>query len=125
MTGGWQDRSILEAASWRLASELLRRHPQTLRLIRGHPAGGQADGLWIFPLSGPKGQGARARAFVCNSKRTKEKRKGGVLDFTPTILPMCLGVAFRYEVPLTAFGADPPIRAAGQARLTLLCSPRR
>lgn len=46
----WYDGSILEAVSWRLASELVRRHPDTLRLIRGHPAGGQSDVLWITAL---------------------------------------------------------------------------
>lgn len=45
----WIDRSVLEAVSWRLASELVRRHPDTTRLIRGHPGGGQSDCLWILP----------------------------------------------------------------------------
>lgn len=41
------DRTVTEAASWRLASELARRHPQQVRLLRGHPGGGQYDVLWI------------------------------------------------------------------------------
>lgn len=41
------DRSVIEAASWRLASELMRRHPTGARLFRGHPGGGQYDVLWI------------------------------------------------------------------------------
>ena len=41
----WIDRSVLEAASWRLASELVRRHPNTTRLLRTHPGGGQYDCL--------------------------------------------------------------------------------
>lgn len=45
--GSWKDRSVIEAASWRLASELMRRHPTGSRLIRGHPGGGQYDVLWI------------------------------------------------------------------------------
>lgn len=49
------DHSAIEAASWRLASELLRRHPATLRLIRGHPGGGQSDCLWVLPLVGERG----------------------------------------------------------------------
>lgn len=49
------DRTVIEAASWRLASELLRRHPATLRLIRGHPGGGQSDCLWTLPLAGEHG----------------------------------------------------------------------
>jgi hypothetical protein len=49
------DRSVVEAASWRLASELVRRHPTALRLIRGHPGGGQSDCLWLLPLVGEKG----------------------------------------------------------------------
>lgn len=49
------DRSVVEAASWRLASELVRRQPTTLRLIRGHPGGGQSDCLWLLPLAGNDG----------------------------------------------------------------------
>ena len=45
------DGSLLEAASWRLASELVRRHPSTTRLIRAHPGGGQYDLLWVKPGS--------------------------------------------------------------------------
>ena len=49
------DRSVVEAASWRLASELVRRHPTALRLIRGHPGGGQSDCLWLLALIGDQG----------------------------------------------------------------------
>jgi hypothetical protein len=49
------DRSVVEAASWRLASEMVRRHPTVLRLIRGHPAGGQSDCLWLLPVAGDHG----------------------------------------------------------------------
>lgn len=52
---GWIDRSVLEAASWRLASELARRHPTTTRLIRAHPGGGQSDCLWFTPTAGETG----------------------------------------------------------------------
>jgi hypothetical protein len=52
---GWEDKSVLEAASWRLASELVRRHPTTLRLIRAHPGGGMSDCLWLLPLDGEVG----------------------------------------------------------------------
>lgn len=51
----WRDTSVLEAASWRLASELVRRHPDTLRLIRAHPGGGQSDCLWLMPTAGVDG----------------------------------------------------------------------
>lgn len=51
----WIDRTVLEAASWRLASELVRRHPTTLRLIRAHPGGGLSDCLWILPADGETG----------------------------------------------------------------------
>lgn len=44
------DRTVIEVASWRLASELMRRHPDDARLIRGHPGGGQYDVLWILGL---------------------------------------------------------------------------
>jgi hypothetical protein len=46
----WIDRSVLEAVSWKLASELARRHPETTRLIRAHPGGGQSDCLWLLPI---------------------------------------------------------------------------
>ena len=49
------DRSVIEAASWRLASELGRRQPGDLRLIRGHPGGGQSDCLWLLPLTSERG----------------------------------------------------------------------
>jgi hypothetical protein len=38
-------RSVLEAASWRLAAELCRRHPDRLRIYELHPGGGQYDCL--------------------------------------------------------------------------------
>ena len=50
-----EDRAVLEAASWRLASALLRRHPDRLRLIRAFPAGGQADCLWLLSRDGGAG----------------------------------------------------------------------
>lgn len=43
----WIDRSVLEAASWRLASELVRRHPLTTRVLHTHPGGGQYDCLTV------------------------------------------------------------------------------
>ena len=51
LNNAWaHDRSIIEAASWRLASELVRRHPKETRLFRGHPGGGTYDVLWILGL---------------------------------------------------------------------------
>lgn len=47
------DRSLIEAASWRLASELMRRHPNGVRLFRGHPGGGQYDVLWMIGIPEP------------------------------------------------------------------------
>ena len=50
----WVDTSVLEAASWRLGSELARRHPATLRLSLVHLGRGQADCLWLRPpTTGP------------------------------------------------------------------------
>lgn len=40
-------RSMLEAASWRLAAELCRRHPDRLRIYEVHPGGGQYDCLSV------------------------------------------------------------------------------
>ena len=47
------DRSLIEAASWRLASELMRRHPNGVRLFRGHPGSGQYDLLWMTGIPAP------------------------------------------------------------------------
>ena len=44
------NRTVIEAASWRLASELARRHPTEIRIVRGHPGGGQYDVLWLRRL---------------------------------------------------------------------------
>lgn len=49
------DGPVLEAVSWRLASELVRRHPGYIRLFRGHPGGGQYDLLWLVQI--PEGGG--------------------------------------------------------------------
>ena len=49
------DASGLEALSWQLASELMRRHPVGTRLIRAHPGGGQYDLLWILDSTGGRG----------------------------------------------------------------------
>lgn len=43
----WEDGSVLTAASWRLASELVRRHPKLLSVFQLHPGGGQYDCLSI------------------------------------------------------------------------------
>ncbi len=51
----WVDRSVLEAASWRLASELVRRHPATTRILHTHPGGGQYDCLTITSPAGDGG----------------------------------------------------------------------
>lgn len=52
--GGWGDRSVIEAASWRLASELMRRHPKGSRLTRSHFSTGQNDVLWIQTDTDPR-----------------------------------------------------------------------
>jgi hypothetical protein len=51
----WIDRTVLEAASWRLASELVRRHPLTTRVLHTHPGGGQYDCLTITSPTGGGG----------------------------------------------------------------------
>jgi hypothetical protein len=49
----WVDRSVIEAASWRLASELMRRHPDGSRLTRSYFSTGQNDVLWIRTETDP------------------------------------------------------------------------
>ena len=51
----WEDPSVIEAASWRLASELVRRHPATTRLNLLHPGGGMYDCLSVRSASGDAG----------------------------------------------------------------------
>lgn len=50
------EASVIEAASWRLASELMRRHPTRLRLTRTAPGSGIYNCLSI--TSRPQGPGA-------------------------------------------------------------------
>ncbi|MEY3258342.1 MAG: hypothetical protein RI954_368 [Actinomycetota bacterium] len=45
-------RPIAEAASWRLAAELIRRHPDELYAIETHPMTGQYDCLSIYRHTG-------------------------------------------------------------------------
>jgi hypothetical protein len=54
MSDAWIDRSVLEAVSWRLASELVRRHPRSTRVLHTRPGGGQYDCLTI---TSPHGSG--------------------------------------------------------------------
>lgn len=56
------DGTVLEATSWRLASTLLRRHPDRLQLIRAQPSGGQADCLILLPQAGGPGDISLDRA---------------------------------------------------------------
>lgn len=41
-------RQLKEIASWRIATELIRRHPTKLALIETHPGGGQYDCLTVI-----------------------------------------------------------------------------
>ena len=41
-------RKLIEAMSWRIASTLLRRHPELLRLVETHPGGGTYDCLSLY-----------------------------------------------------------------------------
>lgn len=56
MDGVWEDHSVLEAASWRLASELARRHPKPVRVARTHPGGGTYDCLTLFDMANGPGR---------------------------------------------------------------------
>jgi hypothetical protein len=47
-------RRVIEAVSWRLATELIRRHAGDLRLVETHGGGGQYDELRLYPRSGPE-----------------------------------------------------------------------
>ena len=79
---GWDDGSLLEAASWRLASELVRRHPTTSRLIRAHPGGGQYDCLWLLPAeTGSRGSVSLNRNGTI---QVLERFDGRPSDWVPT-----------------------------------------
>jgi len=74
------DRSVLEAVSWRLASELVRRHPSAIRLIRGDPKGGMSDLLW---LSAKSGQGGDVRLNRMGAITVWERFDGRPADAWP------------------------------------------
>lgn len=78
---GWVDGSMLEAASWRLASELSRRHPFTTRLIRAHPGGGQSDCLWFLPTTDGPGD---LRLNRNGTIQVLERFDGRPADWPPT-----------------------------------------
>jgi hypothetical protein len=46
--------ALLEAASWRLCSEVARRYPDDLRIIETHPGGGQYDCLTLTSRHEPE-----------------------------------------------------------------------
>ena len=48
------NRQLLEAASWRIVSELIRRHPDRFKLIETHPGGGTYDCLSLHSKSTAK-----------------------------------------------------------------------
>lgn len=75
--GEWVDRSVLEAASWRLASELVRRHPATTRVLRTHPGGGQYDCLTI---TSPTGQGGSIQLNRNGTIQVHERFDSGPVD---------------------------------------------
>ena len=47
-----ENRAIIEALSWRLATETVRRAPDRLRIYEMHPGGGQYDCLALFTDKG-------------------------------------------------------------------------
>ena len=47
----WPNRRIREVLSWRLAAEVMGRHPGELRLVEAHGGGGQYDELRIYGRS--------------------------------------------------------------------------
>ncbi|MFH1480928.1 MAG: hypothetical protein ABIG67_06650 [Pseudomonadota bacterium] len=42
------NEQLIEIASWRIASELYRRHPGKFKIIETHPGGGQYDCLALY-----------------------------------------------------------------------------
>ena len=40
-----KNKQLIEIASWRIVSELYRRHPGKFKIIETHPGGGQYDCL--------------------------------------------------------------------------------
>lgn len=85
----WEDPSVLEAASWRLASELTRRHPKTTRLLLTHPGGGMYDCLSIYAdrkFTGPPGVEHPGTIHLnrVGSIQVHERFDGGGIDWVPT-----------------------------------------
>ncbi len=71
---------LIEAASWRLGSELVRRHPNFYHVFIGAPGGGQSDVLWFSE----KRKTERSKKIFLN-------RKGSILvyDENNPELPEC------------------------------------
>lgn len=49
-------RPMVLATAWWICAELVRRHPERLRVIETHPGGGQYDCVSIFDISSPDGR---------------------------------------------------------------------
>ncbi len=44
------NKQLTEIASWRIVSELIRRHPEKFTVIETHPGGGQYDCLSPYSM---------------------------------------------------------------------------
>ncbi|WBQ04463.1 TY-Chap2 family putative peptide chaperone [Kribbella sp. CA-293567] len=71
--------TVVEAASWRLASEIARRHPQLIRIAREHPGGGQYDVLALRSIAGLDIMLNRSGTIQVHSRHDH-----GVCDWEPT-----------------------------------------
>ncbi len=47
------DMRVTNAVAWWISAELIRRHPERLRVIEAHPGGGQYNCVSVFDLAGP------------------------------------------------------------------------
>lgn len=96
---------LLEAASWRLAAELLRRSPARLRLIETHPGGGQYDCLTLLDRA-HLGDGEAVGSLYLN--RVGRAHVFSRFDGTPLDLPANDGGPISFEVWPALMAAEDP-----------------
>ena len=109
----------LEALSWRLASDLMRRHPVGTRLIRGHPGTGIYDLLWILGINDGPGDVALNRHGTIQVRDRFDRRDR--IEWEPTDWEEYQASDPRRFVERleAAAGLDVPSRARPATSMTL------
>jgi hypothetical protein len=99
----------------------VRRHPDTTRLIRAHPGGGQSDCLWILPTAGDHGDLRLNREGTIQVLERFDSRDAG--DWPPTEWEEYLRAdprEFLYRLEVAA-GLPVPANVPASQPWTLTC----